>query len=127
MIRRGTRDTLWTLIAPPAMWAIHFLICYVVAAVECSPNTSVFASIATTRLVIAAVTAGTLLLIGLVFFRAYREWSEHGGGTLEPAHAEDSDVGRERFLEFSTVLLAGLSFVSVVFTALPALVNVDCR
>ena len=36
-------------------------------------------------------------------------------------------IDRERFLEFSTVLLAALSFVGVVFVGLPALLVADCR
>ena len=51
-------------------------------------------------------------------------WRYHGGGYR---HNEDTDIDRERFLEFSTVLLAALSFIGVVFVALPALTIWDCR
>ena len=62
--------------------------------------------------------------IGFVFMRALGEWRRNGGRI---PHEEDSAEVRERFLEFSTVLLAGLSFIAVIYTALPAAMMVDCR
>lgn len=121
---RQTRDTLWTLIAAPTIWALHFLLAYGIAAVQCAPNQAIFETITATRWLIAGITVVALALIGLIFLRAYREWKGHGAGTVND---QDSDVAREGFLEFSTVLLAGLSFVSVIFVALPALFIVDCR
>lgn len=120
-----TRDNLWTLITPPTVWALHFLISYVLAAYACAPNMRVFETIGGMRVVIAIVTVLALGLIALVFRRAYREWRADGGGGFH--HEKDSEAGRERFLEFSTVLLAALSFVAVLFVALPVLINVDCR
>ena len=118
------RDTLWTLIAPPTIWAAHFLLSYITAAYGCAPNEDIFAAITGVRLLIAGLTVAALLAIGLVGLRAYREWRRHGGAI---PHDGDSAEIRERFLEFSTVLLAALSFVAVFYTALPALLIVDCR
>lgn len=123
-LRRETRDTLWTLIATPTIWALHFLFCYCLAAYACAPNDRIFQAIGGTRTVIAAVTLGSLALIALIGFRAYREWRVNEG-TL--ASSQDTAEDRERFLEFSSLLLAALSFVAVVFVAMPALVFVDCR
>ena len=50
-----------------------------------------------------------------------------GGDEVRPGHDQDTDLDRERFLEFSTVLLAALSFVGVLFVGLPALTILDCR
>lgn len=124
MFTRQTRDDIWTLIAPPTIWALHFLASYIVAAAECAPNEAIFRTIAATRWTVAGITAVALVLIALIFVRAFREWRAHGGGTVNDA---DTDIARERFLEFSTILLAGLSFVAVIFVALPAFFNVDCR
>lgn len=123
-LRRETRDTLWTLIATPTIWALHFLFCYCLAAYACAPNDRIFATIGGTRIAIAVVTLGSLALIALIGFRAYREWRVNEG-TL--ASSEDTAEDRERFLEFSSLLLAALSFVAVVFVAMPALVFLDCR
>ncbi|HDZ72051.1 MAG TPA: hypothetical protein ENH55_04560 [Aurantimonas coralicida] len=122
---RHTRDNLWTLITPPTVWALHFLVSYLLAAYACAPNVQVFETIGGARIAIAIVTLLALVLIGLVFRRALHEWRTEGGSGFH--NDEDSGAGRERFLEFSTVLLAALSFVAVLFVALPVLINADCR
>src|SRR3954469_1803395 len=121
---RQTQDNLWTLIAAPTIWATHFLISYVVAAIQCAPNAEIFKPIGGTRLLVGLITAIALASIGLVLLRSIREWRGHGGGYR---HDQDTDIDRERFLEFSTVLLAALSFVGVLFVSLPALTIPDCR
>ncbi len=123
-LRNQTRDTLWTLILTPSVWAFHFLFCYVAAAYACAPNTYVFETIPGVRISIAVATVLALAIIGWAGWRAQREWRLNGGRF---PHDEDSPQMRERFLEFSSLLLAGLSFVSVIFTAMPALFMVDCR
>lgn len=124
MLERQTRDSLWTLIAPPTVWAVHFLLCYLPAAVACARAGEDFAPIAGVRLTVAAATVVALTIIAATGARAWREWRAGGGRT---PHDRDTAAERERFLEFSTVLLAAMSFVGVVFVALPALVLVDCR
>ena len=121
---RQTRDTLWTLIAAPTVWAFHFLFAYVLAAFECAPNAQIFEPIGGTRVAVGMVTLVSLVLIGLVLRRSWREWRHHGGGFQ---HDQDTDLSRERFLEFSTLLLASLSFVAVLFDTLPVLLIGDCR
>jgi len=44
-----------------------------------------------------------------------------------PPHNEGTDIDRLRFLAYATMLLAGLSFVAVIFTAAPVIVLSDCR
>ena len=124
ILSRRTRDNLWTLITAPTIWALHFLLSYVVAAVQCAPNNEIFRPIGETRLMVGIITAVALALIGLVLWRSFSEWRAHGGGYR---HNKDTDLDRERFLEFSTVLLAVLSFVGVLFVGLPALTILDCR
>jgi hypothetical protein len=123
-LEHQTKDTLWTLIATPTIWALHFLFCYVVAAYDCAPNARVFDTIEGTRAAIAGVTLVSLVFIALIGFRAYREWQGNAG---KFPHSEDTAEDRERFMEFSSILLAALSFIAVVFVAMPALVFVDCR
>lgn len=122
--RREVRDDLWTLILPPTVWALHFLASYVLAAFVCAPNVHVFRPIGDVRIAIGGLTVVALVVIGMSGRRAWREWRAHGGGAQ---HAEDTAVGRERLLEFSTVLLAALSFAGVIFTAIPVVIVGDCR
>ena len=119
-----TQDTLWTLIAAPTIWGFHFLFSYFVAAYRCAPNDDIFKSIGGTRAAIGVVTAVCLLLILLIVRRAWREWRADGCGY---SNNQDTPEARERFLEFSTLLIAGLSFTAVVFETLPVIVFSDCR
>ena len=123
-VSNRTRDNLWTLIATPTIWAVHFLVCYVTAAWQCAPNVAVFEPIGGVRMLILVLTVAALCACGVIGWRAISEWRANGGSV---PHDGDSAEVRERFLEFSSFLLAGLSFLGVVFTALPALMIVDCR
>ncbi len=119
-----TRDNLWTLITPPTIWALHFLLSYVSVAYGCAPNDAIFAGIGGLRVFVAVLTVAALVAVGLIFVRALGEWRRNGGRI---PNDEDTAAVRERFLEFSTVLLAGLSFIAVIYTALPAALMADCR
>ncbi|MCE7027599.1 hypothetical protein [Jiella avicenniae] len=119
-----TRDTLWTLIAAPTIWAVHFALSYGSVAYGCAPNENVFADIGGFRIFVGGLTVVALVGIGFIFARALGEWRGNGG---RMPHDEDTAAVRERFLEFSTVLLAGLSFIAVIYTALPVALMADCR
>jgi hypothetical protein len=113
-------ESLWTLFTAPAIWAGHFLVCYVAAAVACARGVD----LALVRLGIAGVTVlalGGIVVAGLL---AWRQW---GFGTGDPPHDEGTRRSRLLFQGFATLLLCGLSFVAVVYQALPALFIVDCR
>lgn len=119
-----TQDNLWTLIAAPTIWGFHFLFSYFLAAYRCAPNADPFQEIGGTRLAIGVVTLISLGLIALIVRRSWREWRVDGGGFR---NNQNSPEARERFLEFSTLLLAGLSFVAVIFETMPVLLIGDCR
>ncbi|MFD2238229.1 hypothetical protein [Aureimonas populi] len=123
-LRGQTQDTLWTLILTPSVWAGHFLFAYVAAAYACAPNTSIFQTIAGVRIAIALATVLSLAIVGWAGWRAAREWRINGGAF---PHDGDSAGVRERFMEFSSLLLAALSFIAILFTAMPALMIMDCR
>ena len=119
-----TQDNLWTLIAAPTIWGFHFLFSYFLAAYRCAPNADPFKDIGSTRVAIAGVTLVCLVLITLILRRSWREWRREGGGIR---NEKDTPEARERFLEFSTLLLAALSFAAVVFETMPILLIGDCR
>lgn len=115
---------LWTLIAPPTVWSIHFLVCYVAAAVYCAKAGTLLADLAPIRVVIAVATVAALAAIAAAAWQAIR----HGGlGSGVPPHDEDTPAVRDRFLGFATILLCGVSGVGVLFVALPAVLIGDCR
>jgi hypothetical protein len=117
---RALRVTLWTLIVPPTLWAAHFLFSYLWAAVLCA-KTGSFARYP------AAFAIGTALALVLILASGTVAWVQGRGPGDPPPHDDGTDVDRLRFLAKSTLLLAGLSFIGVVFTALPVLMIGDCR
>jgi Kef-type K+ transport system membrane component KefB len=116
-------ETLWTLFTAPVVWAAHFLVCYVGAAVYCAKPGLFGFDFEVVRAGIAAATAVALMLILLSAWLAWRQW---GFGTEDPPHDDPTGRDRRLFQGFATLLLSGLSFVAVVFTALPALFLSEC-
>lgn len=134
VIRIRDKADLWTLLMPPTVWALHFLFCYLVAAVHCAkegginltePSSGVsFAALGEVRPLVAIGTAVALALILVSAWQAWRHW---GAGTEDPPHDAATPEDRQHFLGLATLLLSGLSFASVIFIALPAFLITDCR
>ncbi|MBI0434723.1 hypothetical protein [Roseomonas sp. KE0001] len=124
LIHNRRHADLWTLLAPPAIWALHFLLCYVLGSVACAKAGDPFAAIPLPRLGVGLATLLALALILVAGRQARRHW---GFGTADPPHDDPTDDDRQRFLGFATLLLCALSFVAVLFVALPALTIADCR
>lgn len=120
--RRG-RSSLWTLVLPPVVWAGHFLFCYVSAAIHCA-KAGPLAPLGPVRGTILVATAAAL---AAVLAAGYAAWAKTRIPGDPPPHDESTDEDRVRFLATSTLLLAALSFVAIVFTAIPALLLEDCR
>ena len=119
-------ETLWALTVAPTIWAVHFLLCYGSAAVWCARAGQASVSIGGIRTAIAVYTAVALVGIVLSGFGGYRRHG-HGHGLETTGHDFDSPEGRHRFLGFATLLLAALSGVATIFTALPAVFIETCR
>ena len=64
-------ESLWTLFTAPVVWAAHFVICYVLAAVYCAKQPDL--GFDAVRLGIAAATAVALCLIVLAAWLAWRQ------------------------------------------------------
>ena len=116
-------ESLWTLFSAPAGWAGHFLFCYVAAAVFCEKPELFGGDFNMLRLLIGIVTALSLAVILLSSLLSWRQW---GFGASEPPHDEPTRQDRLLFQGYATLLLSGLSFVAVIFTALPALFITAC-
>jgi hypothetical protein len=116
-------ESLWTLFTAPAVWAVHFLVCYVWAAIYCAKRSGMEAGFDLLRLGIGAATA---IALGLILLSAYLAWRQWGFGVEDPPHDDPNRRSRRLFQGFSTLLLSALSFVAVVFTGLPALFFEAC-
>jgi hypothetical protein len=116
-------SNLWMLIVPPTVWALHFLFCYVYAAIRCAKDGRL-APLDDVRVVIGAATVVALLVVLLVARVAWAQMRVDGD---PPPHDESTLEDRHRFLATAKLLLAGLSFVAIVYTAIPAFIFADCR
>jgi len=114
------RVTLWTLIVPPTLWAAHFLFSYLWAAVLCA-RTGDFARYP------SVFAVGTALALALIVASGWVAWVQSRTPGDDPPHEGGTEIDRLRFLAVATLMLAGLSFVGVVFTALPVMFIGDCR
>jgi hypothetical protein len=109
--RRDGHERLWVPVLPLVIWALHMLICYVAAALACGP-TRPFPAPAFNRLVVVATLVAVTLIVWLGATAARR----HGAWrSAVPDHAASEDRGR--FIAFTTLLLAGLSLLGVVWVA----------
>ncbi|MGX9574872.1 MULTISPECIES: hypothetical protein [unclassified Mesorhizobium] len=116
-------ETLWTLFTAPVVWAAHFLVCYIGAAVYCAKPELIGLSFSAVR---AGIAAATLIALSLIALSAWLAWRQWGFGTDDPPHDDPTRRDRTLFQGFATLLLSGLSFIAVIFTAMPALFLTEC-
>ena len=117
-------ESLWNLIVSPTIWAVHFMLCYITAAIWCAKFAPRFGTLGPVRWLIAGYTAVALVGIGINGIGA---WRRHRHGEALLPHDEDTPEDRHRFLGFATALLAGLSAIAVIFAALVVIYFEDCR
>lgn len=114
---------LWQLVAGPAAWALHFLLCYVTAAIYCAKAAGAV-PLGGARLALWLYTAAAL---GAIAAFGWRGWRRHRAGRAALPHDAGTAGDRRRFLGFTTFLLCGLSAVAVIYTALAIAVIGTCR
>jgi len=122
--RTPDRGSLWLLTIAPAIWAAHFLSCYVTAAIWCARFAAPGGALNGIRTAIAWYTAAALIGIAVVGWEGFRR---HSYGTEATTHDLDTREDRHRFLGFATLLLSGLSAVAVAYAAFAATLFDTCR
>lgn len=110
------------MIVSPTIWAVHFLLCYIVAAVYCAKVGPAAADLAPVRVWVAFVTLVALSGILASGIRASRREARR-----RPPHDADTIEDRRHFLADATVLLSGLSFVATLYVAMAAAFVETCR
>jgi hypothetical protein len=116
-------ESLWTLFTGPIVWAVHFLICYVGAAIYCAKPGLFDVDFGAVR---AGIAAATSLALGAILLSAWLAWRQWGFGADDPPHDDPTRHDRTLFQGFATLLLSGLSFIAVIYVALPALFLTGC-
>jgi hypothetical protein len=118
------RESLWMLVAAPTIWAVHFGLCYITAAVWCAKVPSALAPLGGVR---TAVVIFTVIALGGIFVTGWIGHRAHSHGAGSPPHDDDTPEDRHRFLGFATLLLSGLSAVAVVYAGLVAVFIESCQ
>ena len=118
------KESLWLVIVSPTIWAAHFLLCYITAAIWCAKFAGPDHSLGTVRRVIVAYTV--IALVGIIW-NGWIGWRRHSFGRGALPHDEDTPEDRHRFLGFSTFLLSALSGVAVIFAALVVIFFWNCN
>ena len=116
-------QSLWLVTVAPILWALHFLLCYLTAAIWCGVLVGRDGSLSSVRLAIGVYTVLALIGIGITGAIGYRR---HTYGNASPPHDFDSPEDRHRFLGLATLLLSALSAVATLYVALPALFIRSC-
>lgn len=111
------------LVSAPAIWAVHFMLCYLTAAVWCAKFAGPDGSLGGARPLIAAYSVCALAGIGIA---GWVGWERHSFAGATLPHDFDSPGDRHRFLGFAMLLLAGLSAVATLYTTLAALFVGTC-
>ena len=117
-------ESLWLLTVSPVIWAAHFLLCYITAAIWCAKLAGPGGDLGGVRVAIAVYTILALFGIGITGWFAFRMHSL--GGTTAP-HDFDTPEDRHRFLGFATLLLSALSAVATLYVALVAVFIRSCH
>ncbi len=117
-------ESLWTLFTAPTVWAIHFIGCYAAVAVYCAKAATLDFSFGTVRL---ALGGFTLVALGLIVLSAWLAWRQWGFGTGDTPHDEPTCKARTLFQGFATLLLSGLSFIAVLYMAIPLILIAECQ
>lgn len=118
------RQSLWRLTIAPGTWALHFLACYITAAIWCERFAGRDGDLGWVR---AGIGIATVLALIVIALNARGGWKRHSFGDATLPHDFDTPGDRHRFLGFATFLLAALSAIATIFTALVALFFSDCR
>lgn len=118
------RQTPWLIAASPALWALHFMACYITGALWCGAAADPAAPLGSLRTAVWIYTALALAGIGVVGAIGLRR---HRHGSSKPPHDADTPEDRHRFIGFATLLLSALCAVAVTYAALVVVFIEDCQ
>ena len=120
-----SRQPLWIIPGPLVIWATHFMLSYVTAALWCGKvGGGPLAPLGWARVAIGAYTVIALTAILVIGWMAYR--AQAFGDSAAP-HDADSPADRHRFVGYAALLIAGLSAVSVIYSAMAAVFVETCQ
>lgn len=121
----GSGTDLWSVIIAPTIWALHFLACYVTAAIYCE-KLGRDAPLGDIRVLVIGVTLVALAGIFWCGWRVWRVWDRSlTDNDFEYEHNTPEE--RHRFLSHVALMLCVLSAVAVAYVTIPMLYLDSCR
>jgi hypothetical protein len=130
--RAFERDSLFSLIAGPLVWTVHFLMLYILTAIACAHGffDQEILGVRVVPLFGGAVTAVAVALILDAVVLAYRRWRampSDGEPAPLPPHDANDVASRRRFMAYAGFLLSGLALIATVWQTLPILFFATCE
>lgn len=116
---------LWRIATGPLIWGGHFLVCYWIGASWCA-HAGPGAGLGPASWGVAAATLAALVALGFAF-RALRRVRGLSLTDDDLVYEADDPEERRRFLAHVATLLCVVSFVAILYTALPAVMLETCR
>ena len=114
-------DRLWVALISPIIWSTHFTVTYVWAAMACGRFAPHAAGSLDRGLIVLTVIA--LVAIGFFLLRAFRQLDWR----LPDQPNDDSTAeDRTRFMSYTTLLLAGMSWIATLFVGAAAAATGGC-
>ena len=122
---RGKGTDLWRVIFAPTVWSLHFLVCYIGAAIYCE-KLGREAALDPVRLLVMLATAVGLVLVGL---STRGLWRVRGRSLTDDDfdYEHNSPEERHRFLSHVALMLSALSAIGMIYVALPVFLLGSCR
>jgi hypothetical protein len=130
--RAFERDSLFTLIAGPLVWTVHFLSLYVFTAIACAKGFfyDEILGVRVVQLFGAAVTVVAIVLILDALVLSYRRWRgipADGQPAPLPPHDKNDVASRRRFMAYAGLLLSGLALIATIWETLPLVFFTTCQ
>ena len=130
--RAFERDSLFSLIAGPLVWTVHFLTLYILTAIACAHGffDHELLGIRVVPLIGGAVTLVAVALIldgGVLAYRRWRGKPSEGQPAPLPPHDGNDVASRRRFMAYAGLLLSGLALIATVWETLPILFFATCE
>lgn len=117
--------SLWRIAFGPLIWSAHFLASYIASALVCAKLGGGETAITGLRLGIGGITIAAIVGIVWVGWLGWRQWDFLDD--LDHVHDRPLEEDRHEFLGHASFLLAVISFVGVVYVAMPALFGGGCQ
>lgn len=121
----GTGTDLWRVIAAPIVWAVHFLFCYVYAAIYCEKMGRAASLDQPTFVIVGA----TIVALALIAVSTHHLWRVRGRSLTDNdfEFEHNTPEERHRFLSHVALMLCVLSAVAVLYVTIPMLYLSTCR